>query len=510
MAKPSGNEVRTLLRNRTFLQFGGALPSNPVKFYGSDTNYNILEGVTLPVHGAITGHYTGDPKIPNRYRLVARTEAPPSLPKASIRMLEKRGAISRQLGTLGCGFTAYVVGGDCKDLSDFLSGWADSVEIYSDAIVGDTNLQKRSDWADGLIEDIAPLTLREIYAIGSVGIGRAADSDIAVEVVDVVYGTQELCAGCGVANDGTLWQYAVQKFTGSNNATILYSVDGGSSWTAGAIAGIGASANPVAIDIVGDKLVVVVASENAYYYATINSATGVPGAFTKVTTGFVASKFPNDILVYSPSEIYFAADGGYIYKSTDITAGVTVSTAGGATTNNLKRIQGLDDTIVAVGATGTILVSANRGFSWSVATAPSADTVQGVWVQNGVVFWVVTDAGEMYYTLDGASTWTQKALSDAPTDLRDVVFVTPEVGWVTGATTTPSGLLYATWNGGRDWTVSGGSPRMVGVPTTNFQRGNRIAVPATGKSTIAANNLLVGGLGAATDGILLLGHANIF
>jgi len=509
--RPTGNEVILIQHNRNFIQYGSARPNNDAKYYGTDAAYTVIKGVTLPEHGTITPFWTGDPNRPGDYRLVARSKAAPALPTASLHMLENRGVLNRQLGK-NCPFTVYVVSGDCKDPSDFLNGWSNYVQIYSNALVGAKNLGDRSDWGtDKPVEDVLPLTLTDIYPVGAVGFGAAGNTQVIDEVLDVAYGVNEQCGDCGPQNDGTKWQYAVQTYDGSNAASVLYSTDGGQTWATTAITGIGASEAPSAIDVVGDKLVVVSSGGNCYYYATINQATGVPGAFTKVTTGFVSSKQPQDILVYSTREIYFVGNGGYIYKSSDITAGVSVISAGGTSTSNLKRIAGFGNTLVAVGASATVLVSLNRGVSWAVAAAaPGAGTLQGVSVLDASRYWVCDNAGALYYTLNGGATWTAKTLGNSPTDLRDVVFVNDEVGWVVGATTDPTGLVFATWDGGRDWTQSGAAPRMNGVPTSNFQRANRIAVPNVSSNLTASNNALIGGLGASTDGILLVGAANLF
>ena len=65
-------------------------------------------------------------------------------------------------------------------------------------------------------------------------------------------------------------------------AEVQYRVDGTANWIDLAITGIGATADPTAIDIVGDKLVVVVTSENAYYYATINASPACRGRSPKL------------------------------------------------------------------------------------------------------------------------------------------------------------------------------------------------------------------------------------
>lgn len=507
------SEVRTTQSSRVFVQFGGALPTVPALFYAQSMNYAVLQGVTIPINGAVTAHWSGDPNVVGEYRQIARTVAPPPLGAFTLHLNEKRGTLNRILKSR-CNLSIYLPSGDCSDLSDFLYGWSDKVEIYADAIPGSVNGGNRGEFgAENLIENQLPGTAREIYEIGKLGFGTVGDSVIATEVVDACYGSVQRCPNCGQANDGTLWQYLIQKRIGAgsvtpgNESTVVYSTDGGGTWTALAITGISSSVDATAIATVGSYLVVVVADENAYYYASINQATGVPGAFTKVTTGFVAAKNPNDIFTLSPSEIYFAGNGGYVYKSTDITAGVSPVSAGNGTTSNLQRISGDGgETLVAVGVAGVVLVSVNRGQSWAVTNAaPSANTLQAVQPMDASFWWVGDNAGGVFYTADSGNSWVTKTLSNSPTNITDIVAASPEVIWFAGATVTPTGLLWNSWDGGRDITTSAAAPRMLNIPSTGLQRINRIAVPQVSNSEVSANNVLAVGLGLTTDGIALLG-----
>jgi hypothetical protein len=185
-----------------------------------------------------------------------------------------------------------------------------------------------------------------------------------------------------------------------------------------------------------------------YHYAQIGSS-GIPGSWTKVVTGFQANKEPTDILVFSPSEIYFSANGGYIYKCTDLTAGVTVINAGATTTSNLLRIQGNRNLIVAVGATGSIIYSANSGRSWATTTstpAASNPTWQAVDIIGAKGIWVGSATGRLFYTLDGGVTWTEKTFDQSSTGaITDVYFVNAHEGYfvhtvssVWGASSAPS------------------------------------------------------------------------
>lgn len=512
--RPSGNEVNILQDNRLYVQPGGARPDSPALYYGQSTNYGIIQGVTIPVNGAVTPIWTGDPRITNKYRQVRRAIAPPPLAAATFNFLEKRGTLNRLLAQ-DCGFTAYNINSGCGDPSQLLYGWeGGKLEVYPDAIIGSINGGNRSDWANNTpIINQVPVTLREIYEIGGLGFGEILGSDVAVEIVDVVFGNVQRCSGCGRANNGTNWRYAIQTYTGSNDASLLFqTVDSnGTVIEEGVldITGIGGTTAPTAVDVAGQYLIVLVQSENAYYYATIDQATGVPGTFTKVTSGFVSTKTPSDLLVYNEHEIYISANGGYVYKLTNVGAAVSVLTAGGATTANLKRIAGNGDTIAAGGVNGALIVSVNRGSSWAlVDTAPSSGDIMGLDVRDSARLWVTTDDGDLFYTLDGGSNWDEVALAGTPTSLNDVVFVNDEVGWVAGESASQA-LLYYTPNGGADWSTPNSAPRMTGILDT-AQAINRVAVPTAANVELAANALLIGGLGVATDGYLAYGIANFF
>lgn len=512
--RPTGNEVNVMQDGRLYTQPGGARPNSPALYYGQNSNYGIIQGLTIPVNGAVTPVYTGDPRILNKYRLIRRVIGVPPLPGATFHFLEKRNSLNKILAQ-DCGFTAYNLVGDCADPSSILYGWdGGKLEVYAESILGSINGGNRTDWQNNTpIINQVPVTLREFYEVGAVGFGEILASDIAGEIDDVAFGNVLRCSGCGNANDGTNWQYGVMRSTGTNEAAVLYRITNpdGSELTSGVvdITGIGVGANPVALDVAGQYLVVLVASENAYYYASINQATGIPGTFTKVTTGFVSAKTPTDLVVYSDHEIYISGNGGYIYKLSGVGQAVTVLSAGGATTQNLNRIDGRGDTLVAVGAIGVGVVSTNRGRSWAtLPTVPIAATLTALAVLDSNRYWVGTSAGGVYYTLDAGNLWTLVTLSNGPDEINDIVFVNDEVGWVAGAADSLAALWW-TPNGGADWASLNSTPRIDGISTA-AQTINRVAVPTASNTQIAANSLLIGGLGATTDGYMAVGLGNFF
>lgn len=508
----STDEILSNKHIRSFIQFGSARPNNPVKYAGQDAQYLIVDGLSAPESGGIDPTWVHDPRRSGKYKLVARKISPPDLAQATITLLERHGSIPRQLQRIGCQFNLYQPAGNCKDLSDFLAGWTDYVLVLAGALVTDKDLGARTAWQDdNQIEDKLTVKLADVYPVGALGFGENAATQVDREVVDIVYGSSEQCGDCGVPDDGTQRIYALVTSSGSGSPglppEVVYSITGGQSWLQMNITGMGATVTPTFIDVVGSRLVVGSLSEGAYYWSDLDINGNPSSTWTKVTAGFVASKGPRDIYVNSPREVYICGDGGYIYKATDITAGVSVINAGSTTSNNLFRIHGKDDTIVCVGAASTVIKSINRGATFTPTTSSPSGTpadIQAVVVLDKQRYWVGSALGRMYYTLDGGETWVHLNFSGAGDgQVRDIVAVNDEVLYFSHDTTTPTARLWATWNGGADWTRT--APRVNGWPT--FSRANRLAVPLV-DSGVAANNIAVAGLsGGGVDGIVLLGIA---
>jgi len=510
MPNLTADEIVTLRHKRHFIQFGGAKPNSPVKYGGQDAQYMVVEGVSNPETGGLDPVFVHDPRRQGLYRLIGRSISAPDLPQATLLLREKHGAIPRQLTRIGCKFNLYEPTGACGDLSDFLGGWVDYVLIYSGAVVSDKDLGNRSAWdADDPIEDSLSLTLSEIYPMGSLSFGEGAATQVDRNVVDIVYGSVVSCGDCSPADDGANRIYAVTAPSGAGSpglqAEVVYTANGGATWSQVNITGFGATEAPVAIDIVGSYLVVV--GSGAYFYALLNSQTGAPGTFTKVSTGFVANKAPLDIYVVSPREIFFSGQGGYVYKSSNLSAGVTPVTDGSVTASDLYRISGAEDVIVAVGKDGALIKSLNRGATWASTTTAPVGTLTDLYaiaVKSRSEFWVGSNYGRAYYTLDGGESWLELSfIGNGSGQVKDIVFVNEEVGYISFSNTTPRASLITTWNGGSDWTST--SPRIMNYPTMNY--GNRIAYPVA-DSSIAVNNIAIGGLaGNGTDGIILVGVA---
>lgn len=516
MPRPTDAEVTKTQNRRLFIQFGGPFPGNVPQFAGLDAQYMVLDGVTRPLR-TIEPIRVYNPRKVEAYKNVGRKISAPDFPTATLRVLENRGTLPVQLGALDCPFNLYLLVGKCEDLSDFTGGWQTIVEIASWVEATQVDEGARMAWEDDTqVEDAIAVTLESKYAIGSLSFSAEAGDAVSREVIDVVYGGGVQCGDCGPNDNGAQRIYAVTKSSGAASpglpAEVIYSLDGGVIWAQALIDNFGATEDPVAVDIVGNKLVVVGA--DAYFWAVLSEA-GVPGTFTKVSSGFVAAGSPLDLYVLDTNNVFFCGEGGYIYKATDITAGVTAIDPGIATTETLFRIAGDgNNTVVAAGASSAVVVSNNRGATFgAVVTEPSAIPldIYALAVKDSRTFLVGTAAsGRMFYTRDGGLTdWEVINFTGTGAGaVRDIVFATDEVGWMVHDNNTPTGYLWATWDGGNTWVRNDqGTARITNWPV--LDRINRVAVP-NGSQFISANYVIAGGLaGDGTDGVLVLGAPNI-
>lgn len=516
MPTTQSNETYTQNFIRAFTQRGGPSPSNIVRYAGMDEQYLMVGDISRPDRGGINAVNVNDPQVRGLFKRTGITIDAPDIPNNSLTFKQKIKGVPWYQFRLNCPINVYESLGQCFDPSDPLNGW-DTLTILSRGLSTDKSYTGRTpfDGSDETTAEIGFSWLGDVYSVGGIAIGEQASVDVTTEVVGIVYGGAAQCSDCGPANDGTKWVYALQQTAGGSSAVngkVLYSTDYGVTWTASAITGLGVGALVTAIDIVGQYLVVLVKAENAYYVSQINQMTGALGAWTKVTTGFAALKLPNDMWVESANSVYFVADGGYIYRSTNILTGVTPVSAAGATTNNLTRIDGAAGTIVAVGASNTILISNNRGQTWAAAASSVTGAHSAVSVLTPLIFYVGTldTTGKVWYTETGGASWTQQVLPGAAlASITDIVFPTNEVGYIAATRTGPTAAIFATVFGGAIWGENNTSRLPGNLPT--FGRANRIAVPLAPDVMVDANNIAIAGLGGGlVDGVIYIGSAPVF
>ncbi len=432
------------------------------------------------------------------------TRGLPTLP-ITFRMQKTLSDILR-LVRKGCEVDVQVHIGSCKVPSDFNGGWSDGKVLvlsranptnYSTDQIGALQSDDRA-----IVMETVPFTGLDYYEIGPVLASLQGEAAVTDEVLDVAICDAINCGACGLPSDGCQVVFALlSDSSGSPGlpAAVVYTTDGGSTWTRRDITTLGLAEAPNRLACVGTNLVVVSEASASLHYIPIADITAGEGSWTEVTTGFVGGGEPRAIVSISPTETWIAGAGGYIYFTDDPTAGVEVQTAGDVTTQDLNAIEALDErTLVAVGASNAVVYSTNGGTTWALVTGPAvAVTLNAVALETELV-WLIGDAnGSLWYTLDGGENWTEKSFSGSGDgQVRDIVFATPQVGYMAHDTSAGVGRVFRTIDGGFSWYQI---PEATGQTFPTNDRINALAACADD-----ANILFAGGLaGDGSDGVLI-------
>src|SRR3990170_304790 len=410
------------------------------------------------------------------------------------------------LGRRGCDLDLQVHIGECQDPRDFNGGW-DKVVVLERANIttyGTEDLGALDQDQDALVHETFDLNGLDYYEILRITLGELAAAEIVQEIVDVAICDAVTCGACGIASDGCSHVFALTMSAGGSPglpAELIYSIDGGATIGQTNVDTLAANEDPDAMACVGINLVVVSTESCSLHYAPIADILAGTEAWVEVATGFVcAAGAPNDIFSLGSAFTWIVGDGGNVYFSSDITAGVDVQNAGAATTEDLLAIHGFDEVnLVAVGENNAVIMTTNGGATWASVTGPAVGVnLNTVWMRSATEWFVGTAGGRLYYTRDAGATWTEKAFNGSGAGVvRDIVFATPTVGYMAHDTATPLGRILRTIDGGNSWYV---------LPEGTGSIPDNDPVNALAVSGECPNVVYGGGLGAnATDGFLVKG-----
>lgn len=455
--------------------------------------------------GDITPIRVPDPEAYGKFVTVDTIRGQQGLPTISI---ENR--LTRDLSTLlglvrkGCAFDVQLHAGACEDPRDFNGGW-EKIYVLENAVATsyDTNELGSLDADQNVVvNETVPLSGDDWYEIKRVVGSELGTATVVQSIVGVVICDSRQCGECGISSNGCEKIFAVSLNTGGSpglGAQVYYTPDAGATIGASVITTLGATNDPSGLACSGIYLAVISNEDGAIHYAPLADILDGSETWVKVTTGIVNSKEPNAIFSLGSVFNWLVGDGGYIYFSDDITSGVTVQTAGGASVQNLAAIHGSDEfNLVAVGASNTVLFTNDGGTNWSSVTGPApAVDLTTVFVKDANTWLVGTAGGQLFYTQDGGANWVEKAFSGSGSgSVNDIKFSTPTVGYMATQTSGTKGRVYRTIDGGFSWYIL---PEAAGLslPTSD----SIIALAACSEDP---NLAFAGGLADnGTDGILM-------
>lgn len=457
--------------------------------------------------GDVTLVRNPDPSQYDQFKVVGKYRGAPGNPELPViaRFTRERSELLKLVRS-GCDHDIQVHIGTCENPQDFARGWASGKVLVLEAAsptnysTGDVGALDPSERA--VINETVPFQGEDYYELTPLTFARKADTQVTREIMDIVACDAASCGACGLPSDGCQVIFAVMKNGGASPGILnelIFTDDGGRTWDVSTISALSGSETPNALRCIGQNVIVVSGDNVGLVYADISDILEGSGTWTEVTTGFVAAAQPQSLWSANPAYTWLVGKSGYVYFTSDPTAGVDVQDAGVATTQALNDIHGVDVlNIVAVGDSNAVIKTNNGGLTWEAITGPAAGiNLKSVHMQDANNWWVTTANGKLYYTTDAGDNWTEKTFSGSGAGVAyDVTFVNKTVGYLAHTTATPSGRIFRTIDGGYSWYVL---PEAVGSIPAN-QRINRIA-------TCPDPNIVFGGglASGGTDGIIVQG-----
>lgn len=281
---------------------------------------------------------------------------------------------------------------------------------------------------------------------------------------NIVFCNQGRCAGaCGgrqaVCTEGFVTTDA-QTGSPSNIANVWKTTTAGSTWTLPATHPFGAG-----LDIVGAVCFPIGKNQTRWLVAQGEAgATAMRVAYsddagqtwTIVTVGSVVGQFavgPGALFALNKYNIWLATSGGYIYKSQDGGATWTAQQTASITSGSYYAIVFKDNYVgMAVAAAGVVAKTIDGGLSWSAATVTGASNNISLG-NSGDFWWVGTTAGDLYYSDDQGTIWTERSgwTGEGQGPINSIDWYSPLIGMF-AQTISNIGYVLFTINGGYEWT----------------------------------------------------------
>lgn len=426
--------------------------------------------------GDITLLFCPDPDRPNRWKVSGSYQGEPSPVTFSITTSVRRTKDAMQ--KIDCPVPIYLL--EVCGKRNIFTNWESQAVIFDPSTItskGFQNVGKKNpeDQAESMKSfGISAETMDNPFRPTA---GRLSIAEPAALNGIAVCGTPKCADACGEAEAlGENLVVVGDPSAGSpgDQSEPWYTGDKGQTWTQ-------AAANPfaaaedigpvVCVDMGGGtkRWIVARGETDVAAPAEIAFSDDNGATWTNVNVGSTNGQYAlsgKSLFALDAEHVWLVTSGGYVYFSDDAGESWTTQHAGTLTAQNLHFIHGSDErNLLAGGAADAMLKSDDGGLSWTLLTATgSGDTITRGFVITKNKFWVGTNGGDLWYTLDGGTTWTQRAFSgDGVGTVTGIAFANRLVGFMLHNTAAPVGRIFYTINGGYNWELLTGGGTNAGL-----------------------------------------------
>jgi photosystem II stability/assembly factor-like uncharacterized protein len=272
--------------------------------------------------------------------------------------------------------------------------------------------------------------------------------------VDVYTGNE--CENCPDPCDRVLATMAGTGATPGTQPVLLYSADGGETWSSQTISTLFSTEDIADGVVIGQDIVYVSNIADEIHWTDIEQLYNGTNTWSQVPTGFVKNKGPHAISSADARHTWIVGDGGYIYFCKNHKVGVEVQDAGVLTTQNLLDVHAYDNSsVLAVGNSNAVVFTTN-GITWQTVTGPAVGVnLATCWMWDRTTWFVGEGAGgtgKVWLTTNSGKTWSQVGLPGTYLRIDQIKFISEAEGYMlvrTGGT----GLILRTITAGNEWVV---------------------------------------------------------
>lgn len=274
-----------------------------------------------------------------------------------------------------------------------------------------------------------------------------------IYTIDVYHGNS--CEDCPDPCDRLFATMAGASATPGTAPTLLYSEDGGETWSAQEITTLYSNEDIADGVVIGQDLVYISNTGNEIHWTDAELIYDGTNVWSQTDKGFVTAKGPHAISSVDARHTWIVGDGGYVYFVRNHKVEVAVQDAGVATAQNLLAVHALDtQNVIAVGNSNAVVVTSNGGATWKSVTGPSVGVNLGAcWLWDKDTWFVGEGAGgngKLWLTANAGKSWVEASTPGNYERVYKIVFISEAEGYISMQTGGQSVIL-RTITGGNEW-----------------------------------------------------------
>lgn len=373
----------------------------------------------------------------------------------------------------GCRVDIFVLSGKCGNPQDFTEGGEKWV-YFPDGQISNHSFENFGAYGrdeNNPTNEMVDMTAESYWEYLYMRQEQIGASDTVREIYTVDVYPGDDCEDCPDAYTKVLATMAGASATPGTLPSLLYSADGGETFSSQSISSMFSNESIADLHIIGGNMVLISPTSNSIHWESIEMLYDGTGTWTEVITGFVAGKTPLKIASADVRHTWIVGTGGYIYFTSNIKTGVIVQDAGVATTQTLNGAHALDTkNVLAVGNLNAVVVTDNGGLTWESVTGPAVGiNLSTCWMWDTNTWFVGEGAGgngKLWLTTNAGKSWSSVGLPSTLYNRIDKIkFVSEAEGFLV-VRTAGQGFVLRTITAGNEWVVLPQGKRSVPLDNT--------------------------------------------